>query len=95
KNPRLKASPPDKPLNLILIYLESFNETLAGDDLYPGLTPRIDALKERYHSFDQIHSSGYVTIEGIANSQCGTLMNMDYANSSLTTSKGLFEKIAI
>ena len=41
---RLKASSPDKPLNLILIYLESFNETLAGDDLYPGLTPRIDAI---------------------------------------------------
>jgi len=86
--PRLQATLPEKPLNLILIYLESFNETMSDNKLYPGLTPRIAELKERYHSFDQIHSSSYVTIEGIANSQCGTLMNMEYANSSLVTQKG-------
>jgi membrane-anchored protein YejM (alkaline phosphatase superfamily) len=84
----LKASLPEKPLNLILVYLESFNQVFSESVDYPGLTPRIDALKQRYHSFDQIHSSGYVTIEGIANSQCGTLMNMEYANSSLITRKG-------
>lgn len=88
EKPRLQASLPEKPLNLILIYLESFNETMSDNKLYPGLTPRIAELKERYHSFDQIHSSSYVTIEGIANSQCGTLMNMEYANSSLVTPKG-------
>ena len=84
----LKASLPEKPLNLILIYLESFNQVFSENVGYPGLTPRINALKQRYHSFDKIHSSGYVTIEGIANSQCGTLMNMEYANSSLITRKG-------
>ncbi len=84
----LQASLPEKPLNLILIYLESFNETISKNKHYPGLTPYIDALKKRHHSFEQIRSSGYVTIEGIANSQCGTLVNMEYANSSLTTRKG-------
>jgi len=85
---QLKANLPEKPLNLVLIYLESFNEAFSNSSLYPGLTPRIDALKKDFHSFDQIHSSGFVTIEGIANSQCGTLMNMEYANSSLITRKG-------
>jgi len=85
---RLQASLPEKPLNLILIYLESFNQVFSESEGYPGLTPHIAAFKQRYHSFDQIHSSGYVTIEGIANSQCGTLMNMEYANSSLITRKG-------
>lgn len=85
---QIQASLPEKPLNLILIYLESFNETFTESEQYPGLTPRVDALKKSLHSFDQIHSSGYVTIEGIANSQCGTLMNMEYANSSLVTRTG-------
>ncbi|MCP4008715.1 MAG: LTA synthase family protein [Proteobacteria bacterium] len=84
----LQASLPEKPLNLILIYLESFNEVFSNNKHYPGLTPYIDALKKRHHSFEQIRSSGYVTIEGIANSQCGTLVNMEYANSSLITRKG-------
>jgi len=88
EKPDLTASLPKKPLNLVLIYLESFNETFSNSKQYPGLTPRIDALKKRFNNFDQIHSSGYVTIEGIANSQCGTLMNMEYANSSLVTRKG-------
>jgi hypothetical protein len=85
---QLRAGLPPAPLNLIFVYLESFNEIFTQSTLYPGLTPRIDALKKRYFSFDQIHSSGYVTIEGIANSQCGTLMNMEYANSSMVTSRG-------
>jgi len=85
---QLEAHAPKKPTNLVLIYLESFNETFTESKQYPGLTPRIDALKKRLYSFDQIHSSSYVTIEGIGNSQCGTLMNMEYANSSLVTRTG-------
>ncbi len=84
----LEVSVPDRPLNLILVYVESFNETLVNHPQYPGLTPRIDALKQRLLSFEQIHSSSYVTIEGIANSQCGTLMDMEYANSSLINRRG-------
>lgn len=89
----LQVKVPEKPLNLILIYLESFNETMSDNKLYPGLTPRIAELKDRFHSFDQIHSSSYVTIEGVANSQCGTLMNMEYANSSLVTRKGRLREL--
>ena len=85
---QLQASLPAQPLNLILIYLESFNYQLTENERFPGLTPAIDQLKQQYHSFDNIYASAYVTIEGIANSQCGTLMNMEYANNSLITKAG-------
>ena len=84
----LEASLPKNPVNLILVYLESFSEMLTENNNYPGLTPRLDALKKRFQSNRANYSSAYVTIEGIANSQCGTLMNMDYANNSLTTARG-------
>ncbi len=84
----IQATLPDKPLNLILVYLESFNDVLSNEKLYPELTPRINILKHRYQSFSQIYGSAFVTIEGIANSQCGTLFNMERANNSLTTKQG-------
>ncbi len=85
---QVRANVPQHPYNLILVYLESFNEILTDQEHYPGLTPRLAELKQRYHGFSQVHSSAYLTIEGIANSQCGTLINMEHANNSLTTRKG-------
>lgn len=85
---QLEVSLPTQPVNLILVYLESFSEMLTENEDYPDLTPRLDAMKRRFKSDQTNYSSAYVTIEGIANSQCGTLMNMDYANNSLTTAKG-------
>lgn len=74
--------------NVIIIYLESFSEILTQNSDYPSLTPNLDRLKENYFNFKNNYSSGYVTIEGIANSQCGTLMNMDNGNNSLTSPSG-------
>lgn len=82
------ASLPDSPKNLILIYLESFSDVLTTNPRYPKLTPHLDQLKKDHFSFENYYSGGYVTIEGIANSQCGTLMNMDSGNNSLTSSAG-------
>lgn len=84
----LTASLPQNPKNLILIYLESFSDVLTNNKDYPGLTPNIDQMKQDYFSFSNNFSSAYVTIEGIANSQCGTLMNMESENNSLTTQSG-------
>ena len=78
------AKAPSDPYNLVVVYLESFNKNLTENDMYPGLTPNMDAISEKYLSFSNNLSSGYVTIEGIFNSQCGTLVNMAYDNSSLT-----------
>ncbi len=77
-----------KPKNIILIYLESFSEMLSENDRFPGLTPHIDQLKKDNFSFKNNFSSAYVTIEGIANSQCGTLLDMDNGNNSLLTKSG-------
>lgn len=84
----VKAKAGESPKNIIIIYLESFSEILTENKDYPGLTPNLDQLKREYISFENNFSSGYVTIEGIANSQCGTLMDMDSGNNSLTTEAG-------
>ena len=77
----------DSP-NLILVYLESFNDMFTENPDFPGLTPNLDALKKRFTVLNNNYSSAYVTIEGMANSQCGTLMNMQFSNNSLTTPSG-------
>lgn len=82
------AQPPENPKNLIIIYLESFSDVLTENPRYPGLTPNLDRLKDQHFSFDQYYSAGYVTIEGIANSLCGTLMNMESGENSLTSEAG-------
>jgi phosphoglycerol transferase MdoB-like AlkP superfamily enzyme len=79
----IRATAPEQPYNVVIVYLESFNENLTENKVYPGLTPNIDAMKQAYYTFPYNFSSGYVTIEGIFNSQCGTLVNMAYSNSSL------------
>ncbi len=85
---RIVASPPARPINLVLVYLESFNEMLTENRRYPDLTPRINELKSRLTVYSPVYSSAYLTIEGIANSQCGTLMDMEHANNSLITREG-------
>lgn len=85
---RIEASAPSRPYNLVMVYLESFNEMLTESERYPGLTPRINALKSRLAIYSPVYASAYLTIEGIANSQCGTLMNMEHANNSLITREG-------
>ncbi|WP_435219885.1 sulfatase-like hydrolase/transferase [Luminiphilus sp. nBUS_07] len=87
------AKAPADPYNIVVVYLESFNENLTENDMYPGLTPNMDAMKKKYLSFSNNLSSGYVTIEGIFNSQCGTLVNMAYDNSSLTKAEARITKL--
>lgn len=78
----------EQPKNIILIYLESFSEILTNHSSYPGLTPNLDKLKSEHISLNNKFTAGYVTIEGIASSQCGTLMNMNSGNNALTSSFG-------
>ncbi len=78
----------EKPKNLILIYLESFSNMLSENEKFPHLTPYIDQLKKDNFNFENNFSSAYVTVEGIANSQCGTLLDMDNGNNSLLTKSG-------
>ena len=89
----VKAKAPKDPYNVVVIYLESFNKNLTENEQYPGLTPNMDRMNEKYYSFANNLSSGYVTIEGIFNSQCGTLVNMAYSNSSLTKAEARIAKL--
>ena len=89
----LVVSTSKKPKNVIIIYLESFSDMLSNNDKFPGLTPNIDKLKKENFSFKNNFSSAYVTIEGIANSQCGTLIDMDNGNNSLLKKAGRLTKL--
>ena len=62
-----------KPLNLVYIYLESLERTYLDQTLFPGLTPNLIRLEEKYTSFTDIHQipgTGW-TIAGMTASQCG------------------------
>ena len=76
----ISASTQDKK-NLILIYLESFNQFLVDDPEFKSLTPNMNQLGEGFHHFKH-ENSAFVTIEGIVSSQCGTLLTMSSGNDS-------------
>ncbi len=68
--------------NLILIYLESFNQFFVDTPPFNRLTPGINQLGQRFTAIPH-ESSAYVTIEGIVSSQCGTLLTMKKGNDSM------------
>jgi len=62
-----------EPLNLVYLYLESLERTYLDDTLFPGLTPNLKALEEKYMTFadiQQLPGTGW-TIAGMTASQCG------------------------
>ncbi|MBU0673436.1 MAG: LTA synthase family protein [Proteobacteria bacterium] len=78
----IKVKEPQHPRNLILVYLESFNSGLTEVSKYPDLTPSLNRLQKRYGFVENYYTSGFVTIEGIINSQCGTLADMSMGSNS-------------
>jgi phosphoglycerol transferase MdoB-like AlkP superfamily enzyme len=78
--------------NLILIYLESFNEGLTDHPKYPELTPNLNNLSKEFQTFKHL-SSSYVTIEGIISSQCGTLLPMTAGNNTFLRSGQLLSRM--
>jgi hypothetical protein len=78
----IKVAAPEKPLNLILVYLESFGLRLIDNPKWPGLTPNLSALLRDYALVDFVHASSYFTLMGTVNSQCGTLFPFEqYENN--------------
>ncbi len=78
--------------NLILIYLESFNQFFLDTPPFNKLTPNIQALSNRYQSFEH-QNSAYVTIEGIVSSMCGTLLSMRSGNDSFMAGSGYLSNL--
>ncbi len=88
----LSATTTKDSKNLILLYLESFNEGLLHLDQYPGLTPQLNQLSQRYENLNHL-SSSYVTIEGLISSQCGTMLPMTAGNNTFLNEGKLLSKM--
>lgn len=64
---------PDEPINIVYIYLESFEDTYFNEKLFPGLVPELKSIKNQSVAFShilQVTNTGW-TIAGITASQCG------------------------
>jgi len=60
--------------NLLFIFLEGFEATYTDENLFPGLTPNLQALNEEGWQLDnmqQVEGSGW-TMAGMVSSLCGT-----------------------
>lgn len=74
------------PLNLIYIYAESLEETYFNEEIFPGLMPHLQALKQQAIVFDnvaQVSHSGW-TIAGMVASQCGVPLFTPGGGNSLS-----------
>ena len=72
------------PTNLVFIYLEGFEQTYSNADVFPGLTPNLDALARKGISFTNLNQTpeASFTISGIVASQCGVpLVSPSHGNS--------------
>ena len=60
--------------NLLFVFLEGFEATYTDENLFPGLTPNLQALNEEGWQLDnmqQVEGSGW-TMAGMVSSLCGT-----------------------
>lgn len=73
-DPSRDLSGPEKPRNLVIIYLESLERTYMDPARFPDLTPRLAALEARAVSFTGLGQTvgADFTIGGMVASQCGT-----------------------
>lgn len=65
--------------NLVVLYLESFEQTYYNEDVFPGLTPNLNALRKRSLDFVNVDSrpGGTWTIAGMVSSLCGTPLSLN------------------
>lgn len=79
-----KAEQP--PRNLIFLYIESGGLELMKSKRYPDLMPNMDRMVTEHGLVPYLSASSYVTIEGEANTQCGTLLPFEHGNDSMAGS---------
>ncbi len=75
-----------KKKNLVFIYLESFEQLFTNEEIFPGLTPEINKIKEKAIVFDNIRQSYWWsrTIAGMVSSQCGIpLLDSGWGGNSM------------
>jgi hypothetical protein len=86
---RLRADPKGQPKNLILLYLESVGVNLIGREDWPELMPNLADLIDEHALLEHIWTSSYITIEGITNSQCGTLFPFVRGSDTMAEGDGI------
>lgn len=84
----ISAHLPPRPRNLILLYIESGGLRILDHPAYPGLAPFLAEQISKHALLPSIHASAYVTIEGLVNSQCGTLFPFEHESGSMTGQEG-------
>lgn len=90
---KVKARASDAPKNLILLYLESGGRALFDLPQWPDLMPNLRALQQQYGLATDLHASAFITIEGIANSQCGTLLPFQHDSDSMADGDKVFARM--
>lgn len=74
--------------NLILIYLESLENTFSNTNIFPDLTPNLNKLSHQaivFHNMKQVTNTGW-TIAGMVSSQCGISL---FTTSDSSTLNGI------
>ncbi len=90
---RVRARHPEEPKNLILLYLESIGTNLTEQPDWPGLMPGLERIQAEHSFIDTFWTSSYITIEGLTNSQCGTLFPFARGSESMAGGSGLAEQL--
>ena len=83
---------PFKHKNIVYIFLESFNRAYTDDRIFVGLTPRLNALKNRI-DFSEIHQvvDTDFTIKGLFGSHCA--VNYTFASAKDMASENFTKNI--
>jgi phosphoglycerol transferase len=87
-DPATELALPEKPRNLVIIYLESLERTYMDSGRFPDLTPRLSALEARSLHFTGLGQTvgADFTVGGMVATQCGTpLILSGGANSGKMT----------
>lgn len=92
---RPTVEPAKTPLNVVFLYLESFERTYLDERLFPGLVPGLKELEKQgtsYNDIRQVYGTGW-TVAGITASACGVpLVTASAGNEALGNSmSGLAE----
>lgn len=90
---RVRATAAEQPKNLIPVYLESVGVNLTNREDWPGLMPNLEQLMAEHAWLDHVWTSSYTTIEGITNTQCGTLFSFRRGSDSLAEGDRLAEEL--
>jgi hypothetical protein len=80
----LQTEIPKNPKNLILLYVESGGVMLAPSEKYPGINENFMKLIRDHGFVPHIHASSFITIEGLVNTQCGTLLPFNGGDNKMT-----------